>query len=154
MDIQHEHNLLESHRQYEAVHGQSQGQRGVEVGRLRESPRRFPTGSCGKCPGRVGFLRALDPMFVGGQFLGLTTGYSFGAIRAAGSFRNSAGPRNPLNKSGTTAILCWNRAWLRRGLGQSNNLFRGFLVLIGRLGGNPRTGQGGQSKEKPWIAIN
>ena len=40
------------------------------------------------------------------------------------------GSRNPLNKSGTTAILCWNRAWLRRGLGQSNNLFRGFLDLI------------------------
>ena len=36
-------------------------------------------------------------------------------------------PRNPLNKSGTTAILCWNRAYLKRGLGQSNNLFRGFL---------------------------
>ena len=37
------------------------------------------------------------------------------------------GTRNPLNKSGTTAILCWNRAWLRRDLGQFNNLFRGFL---------------------------
>ena len=37
------------------------------------------------------------------------------------------GLREHLNKSGTTAILCWNRAWLRRGLEHSSNLFRGFL---------------------------